>query len=69
MPMTLMCATQIHSGDTRTYVSAGELAPLTMLRVHGRVQLHINPPLLILGIHVLIHLLIVNPIVSSKRLN
>ena len=30
MPTTLMCATQIHSGDTRTYVSVGELATPTM---------------------------------------
>ena len=30
MPTTLMYATQIHSGDTRTYVSVGELATLTM---------------------------------------
>ena len=30
MPTTLMCATQIHSGDTRTNVSAGELATPTM---------------------------------------
>ena len=29
MPTTLLCATQIHSGDTRTYVSARELAAPT----------------------------------------
>ena len=29
-PTTLMCATQIHSGDTRTYVSVGELTTPTM---------------------------------------
>ena len=30
MPTTLVCATQIHSGDTRTYVSVGELATPTV---------------------------------------
>ena len=30
MPTTLMCATQIHSGDIRTYVSVGEIATPTM---------------------------------------
>ena len=30
MPMTLMCATQIRSEDTRTYVSVGELRTPTM---------------------------------------
>ena len=30
MPTTLMCATQIQSGGTRTYVSIGELATPTM---------------------------------------
>ena len=29
-PTTLMCATRIHSGDTRTYVSVGELTTPTM---------------------------------------
>ena len=30
MPTTLMCATQIHSGDTRTNASVEELATPTM---------------------------------------
>ena len=30
MPTTVVCATQIHSGDTRTYISVGELATATM---------------------------------------
>ena len=31
MPTTLLCPTQTHSGDTKTYVSVGELKTPTML--------------------------------------